>query len=176
MLPTRRSPPMWGSVPPVAADLAWRSPSTSTRRTCHVSTPRTSCAEPTRSALTRTPRVATSTLRSASTAQGGNDRRRDAEFTERSLANVTKSPARGADTIGASATRAEQPGSRADRKHQSPVGAPPWPHPPSAPRWSGAQQGAARPSAAWTCRAGEGRVQPQGLSGAQASARAVVEG
>ena len=39
----------------------------STRRTCHVSTPRTSCAEPTRSALTRTPRVATSTLRSVST-------------------------------------------------------------------------------------------------------------
>ena len=68
MLPTRRSPPMWGSVPPVAADLAWRSPPTSTRRTCHMSTPRTSCAEPTRSALTRTPRVATSTSRSASTA------------------------------------------------------------------------------------------------------------
>ena len=61
MLLTRRSPPRWGSAPPVAADLAWRSPSTYTRRTCHVSTPRTSCAEPTRSALTRTPRVATST-------------------------------------------------------------------------------------------------------------------
>jgi hypothetical protein len=68
MPPTRRSPPMWGSVPPVAVDLAWRLPSTYTRRTCHVSTPRTSCAEPTRSALTRTPRVATSTSRSASTA------------------------------------------------------------------------------------------------------------
>ena len=39
MRPTRRLPPMWASVPPVAADLAWRSPSIDTRRTCHVSTP-----------------------------------------------------------------------------------------------------------------------------------------
>jgi organic hydroperoxide reductase OsmC/OhrA len=46
--------------------LAWRSPSTYTRRACHVSTPRTSCAKPSRSALTQTPRVATSTSRSAS--------------------------------------------------------------------------------------------------------------
>jgi len=67
-VPTRRSPPMWGPVPPVMADLAWRSPSTYTRRTCHVLTPRTSCAEPTRCARTRAPRVATSTSRSASTA------------------------------------------------------------------------------------------------------------
>ncbi len=67
-LPTRRSPPRWGLVPPVAADLAPRSPSTYTRRTCRGSTPRTSCAEPTRSALIRTLRVATSTSRSASTA------------------------------------------------------------------------------------------------------------
>ncbi len=52
------------------------------RRSCHVSTPRTSCAEPTRSALTRTPRVATSTSGSASTAHSWNDRRSDAEFTE----------------------------------------------------------------------------------------------
>ena len=158
MLPTRRSPPMWGSVPPLAADLAWRSPSTYTRRTCPVSTPRISCAEPTRSALTRTPRVATSTSRSASTAHSWNDRRRDAEFTERSLANVTKSPARGADTIGASATSAEQPGSRAVRKHTSPFGATPLAAPPKRPllerraaRRSTAQRGMDMPS-----RSGEG--------------------
>ena len=54
-----------------------------TRATGHVSTPGTSCAEPTRSALTRTPRVATSTSRFASTAHSWNDRLRDAEFTER---------------------------------------------------------------------------------------------
>ena len=39
------------------------------------------CAAPTPSVLTRTPRVATSTSRSASTAQSWNDRRREAEFT-----------------------------------------------------------------------------------------------
>jgi hypothetical protein len=62
------SPPVAGSVPPVAVDLAWRSPSTCTRRTCHVSTPRSLCAAPTHSAPTRTPRAATLTSSSASTA------------------------------------------------------------------------------------------------------------
>src|SRR5882757_11314896 len=41
------APPVSGSVPPVAADLAWQSPSTCPRRTCHVSTPRSLCAAPT---------------------------------------------------------------------------------------------------------------------------------
>src|SRR3989442_5647227 len=59
---------MWGSVQPATADLAWRSPSTCTRQTCHVPTLKTSCAEPTPSAPTRTPRAATLTSRCASTA------------------------------------------------------------------------------------------------------------
>src|ERR1700704_2913580 len=50
------------SGPPVTAVLAWRLRSTYTRRTCHVLKPRISCAGPTSSALTRTPRAATSTF------------------------------------------------------------------------------------------------------------------
>jgi NAD(P)-dependent dehydrogenase (short-subunit alcohol dehydrogenase family) len=37
-----------------------------------------------------------------------------------------------------------------------PLWRPPWPYPPSAPRWSGTQHGAVRPRAAWTCSLGEG--------------------
>jgi len=43
----------------------------------------------------------------------------------------------------------------------------------SPPPPSGSQQCVARQSAAWTCRAGWGRLKPQGLSGAKAAARAV---
>jgi hypothetical protein len=68
MLPIRRSRPVWESGPPVTGVLVWRSRSIYTRRTFPVLTPRISCDEPTRSALTRTPRAATSTFRSASTA------------------------------------------------------------------------------------------------------------
>ena len=46
----------------------------------------------------------------------------------------------------------------------------------AAARWSSAQPGGARQSAAWTCCGGWGRLKPQGFLGAKASGRATWEG